>query len=50
MQAEMIVMGDKEGHSLKSMLKIPLFMKGRISIVWHRRIREENVQTHEREI
>jgi cytidyltransferase-like protein len=45
MQAEMIVMGDKEGHSLKSMLKLPLFMKGRISIVWHRRIREENVQT-----
>ncbi len=47
MQTEMIVMEDQEGHSLKSMTKIPLFMKGKISIVWHRRILEENVQTHD---
>ena len=46
-QSEMIVMEDQEGHSLKSMIKIPLFMKGKISIVWHRRILEENVQTHD---
>ena len=44
--SEMIVMEDKGGHLLKSMIKIPLFMKGKISIVWHRRILEENVQTH----
>lgn len=43
---EMIVMEDQEGHSLKSAIKIPLFMKGQISIVWHHRILEENVQTH----
>ena len=44
--SEMIVMEDEEGHSLKSMIKIPLLMKGKISIVWHRRILEENVQAH----
>jgi cytidyltransferase-like protein len=45
-ESEMIVMDDQEGHSLKSMIKIPLLMKGKISIVWHHRILEENVQTH----
>ena len=40
-QTEMIVMKE-DGDSLKSMIKIPLFMKGRISIVWHRRILEDS--------
>ncbi len=42
---EMIVTEDQTGHSLKSMIKIPRFMKGKLSIVWHRRIHEDNVQT-----
>ena len=42
---EMIVTEDLDGHSLKSMIKIPGFMKGKLSIVWHRRIPEENAQT-----
>jgi cytidyltransferase-like protein len=44
---EMIVTEDQEGPSLKSMIKIPLFMKGKLSIVWHHRILEENDQTHQ---
>ena len=45
--SEMIVTKDQEGHSLKSTIKIPLFMKGKLSIVWHQRIFEENNQTHQ---
>ncbi|MCQ6275549.1 FAD synthetase family protein [Bacillus sp. V3B] len=46
LSSEMIVMEDQEGHSLKSRIKIPLLMKGKISIVWHHRIFDENIQTH----
>ena len=44
MQTEVIVMEIKMVIT-KMYDRIPLFMKGKISIVWHRRIREENVQT-----
>lgn len=46
-QTEVIVMEKQEDQSLKCMTAIPPFMEGKLSIVWHRRIGEENVQFHE---
>ncbi|MGE7762170.1 adenylyltransferase/cytidyltransferase family protein [Peribacillus sp. NPDC097895] len=48
MKTEVIVMEKQKG--LKCVIQIPSFMEGRLSIVWHRHIQEENVQTQDEKI
>ena len=43
----MLVIEGEEGEALRSMIKVPPFMKGRVSIVWRRRIPEDSTQTFE---
>lgn len=42
-KAKIVVLRTTEGLSLKCMTKIPNFMKGKLSIIWHRRIPQDNV-------
>ena len=43
----MLVIEEEEGDELRSMIKVPPYMKGRVSIVWHCRILEDSTQTFE---
>ncbi|MEW9672460.1 adenylyltransferase/cytidyltransferase family protein [Ammoniphilus sp. 3BR4] len=47
LETELTVMDQQQGPSLKCMEKIPSFMEGRLSIVWHRHLRKDHVHTFE---
>lgn len=44
---KLLVIEGEEGEELRSMIKVPPYMKGRVSIVWRRRIPEDSTQTFE---
>lgn len=49
-KTELIVMEKQEGQTLICVTEIPAFMKGRLSIVWHRHIVAGNFQRQDKEI